>query len=616
MAEETLLQKRIRERKEAKAREEAAKAVSTPAPTVGLEDVDEDDKVELPDEYKKLDAFLETITFEQAYKKWCPKRPFPERLKKDGNLCRCPNPAHPDKKPSCNFNRDTGLWTCHSCEAEGDIISLAMWCWGRHDKKQLLDLKIDMAASFGEVYGKMGDKTFYVGTREAEPDAEEEKEESKASVVSLVPDESTDIENFHAPELPEWGELFPKDTFLDEYMKLVTVDTAPESFHFFSGLLAVGFAMGREAKLYDNPPVLSNIFTCFIGESGTGKSRAKTVLKRLLEESLPFDEVDKGSLGVHFSEDTASAERIVAEFARPLPVDSTVVGSPVTPSPTRGLIYFGEMSSLIKKANRNGSDLKERLMQFCDGDSTVGSNSQMRGKTLAVDPFASCLTTSQPESLRRLIGEGDIDSGFANRWIYVVGKAKPPRPWGDPIPSMDTAKLPLQRILAWSTTTSGYMTLSPEAADVFVDFFENSIVPDKKQSAQNEGLLVRIDLTFKKLLVLLAANKHESVISSDTVRSTIKLYGFLKECYKFIGERVGLSNRSTLSNKILEIVETSADGISRRELDRKLGRFGKNRYEVNQALEDLGKAGFLVEVKPVMTGKRGRPAGPKYHAVA
>lgn len=39
-------------------------------------------------------------------------------------IIHCPNPKHPDRKPSCAVNLETGLWHCLSCGMGGDLVKL------------------------------------------------------------------------------------------------------------------------------------------------------------------------------------------------------------------------------------------------------------------------------------------------------------------------------------------------------------------------------------------------------------------------------------------------------------------------------------------------------------
>ena len=56
------------------------------------------------------------------------ERDFDFQIKWNGNgegIGRCPNPLHEDKKPSCSFNSEKGVWYCHSCGDGNNAYSYA-----------------------------------------------------------------------------------------------------------------------------------------------------------------------------------------------------------------------------------------------------------------------------------------------------------------------------------------------------------------------------------------------------------------------------------------------------------------------------------------------------------
>src|SRR3546814_6014676 len=72
-------------------------------------------------------------------------------------------------------------------------------------------------------------------------------------------------------------------------MDATVKDDVPEEYHFWNGLLGLGFALGRDVSLMDFQPVYGNLFVCTLGRTGSGKSRAKGHLDRLLSTALPHE---------------------------------------------------------------------------------------------------------------------------------------------------------------------------------------------------------------------------------------------------------------------------------------------------------------------------------------
>jgi hypothetical protein len=632
--EESTLQRKIRERREKLAAEEAAKKAAAD-PSAGIE-FDEDlipemEETGISEEESALDAFLKSLPIATAYETWCGKSKIKYPLKKEGNMISCPVPEHPDKNPSAWFNTEKNTWHCAACDQGGDQFTIAEFKFGyRHDSTDFPKLKRAMAESLGWKFFTKGvgkDKH----TVAVPPEEEEEKpvghsfstpalapvpdlepEPAPAKVVSIAPDTTEEVKY---PVMPEWELIYPKDTFLDIYVRLTTVDTIPEAYHFWSGMVALGLAMGRDLMFADYPPVGGNLFVCLVGDSGTGKSRALMPLEDLLDTAMPFHYEDPDTRGIKIVGDAGSPERIVEEFQRRIPSDPSDPKSPVRNFPTKGLITFGEMSSIAAKAGRRGTDLKERLMQFCDLKRKVTASASGNDRE-AYLPFASGITTTQPETIRRQVTAGDLDSGFANRWLFIAGQAKPAKPFGQIIPDMGEAVLPLQRVMSWASTER-LIQLDDEAQEAYEEFFYSVIDRDKKTSRDGDDLLVRVDLTFKKIMLLLAANKMEEKISLATVESAKHLYRFILECWEFIGRRIGVTDRSDIFDKVHALFQKKLN-LNMREIKQGLPtKYRKNNEGIIQAIDDMKRAGLIVEEEPpLVAGKKGRKPSVRWQYVA
>ena len=60
-----------------------------------------------------------------------------------------------------------------------------------------------------------------------------------------------------------------------------------------------------------------------------------------------------------------------------------------------------------------------------------------------------------------------------------------------------------------------------------------------QKKADSSDLLVRLDLLFKKLMLLFAANSMEDQVSVESVRSASSLFDYVIATYEAIGARIG-----------------------------------------------------------------------------
>lgn len=593
-----------------------------------------------------LDKAVESINILDAYIKYCGKMmPIVRNGQRESIKVSCPVPGHQDNNPSAWINLDKNVWHCAACNIGGDVLDLAAiakgypWPSNYKSGKQFVELRKALAEDFGYTALKLPGGSVVVATPESVPETEDKnfspkesdksdtsdtlkspkntkKEPSKSK--STAPEDSetektADIFDFYYDDekpliFPEikWREILPEDTFLRSYMEQTCVDDVPEEFHFWHALIALGFALGRDVTLSDAIPVYGNLFVCTLGRSGTGKSKARYLLDTLLSEALPHKWEDANSKGVRKISSPGSAEVMIHNFQKPI-ADPTNPKLIAYYAPVRGLIDYNELSSLIARTNRAGSAIKPTMMQLYDMERQVSTSSLTHGAKIAEQPFASALTSTQPRALKGLISNTDDASGFLNRWIFVLGTAKKRFAIGGVTVDMTPAVKPLQAILGWANSfrAGEYVEWSEDAAKLFTDFFHTRIEPDKDRSQSD--LIVRLDLTMKKLILLLSANKKEKVVTGNTVREAIHLYDYLCAAYDVPSTEIGTTFISELQNAILKISEkqylTDGKGVTLRQISKSLWRKNYSQDTIIRTVESLVKVGLLEMISSTGVGR-------------
>jgi hypothetical protein len=619
----TKFRQRLQEREE-KERLAVAQTAAT-----DYEDLVPDTEYDRSETDAEIDQIIDSIDIVDAYRRWCGKMiPVVRNGQREGIKISCPIPGHVDSNPSAWINLDKQVWHCAACEQGGDAYDLAAFAKGFGDYKSdgasFHRLRQAMAEDFGYIFTTLpGNVTVVIppepeeadqpaGTTEphvavpepaVEPDA---SEEPTAEVIELYDDGDTE---YDLPTL-DWRPIVPEGTFLHEYMKAVCIDDAPEEYHFFHGLLALGFAVGRDVTLFDSVPVYANLFVCTLGRSGVGKSKARGHLDRLLSVALPHDWSDPNSKGVRRVSAPGSGEVLIHNFQKP-------VEDPSNPkkiawyAPVRGMIDFNELSALVGRMNRSSSIIKPTLMQFYDMETVVATSSLSTGLKEAHEPFASALTTTQPRSLRALLTGDDDTSGFLNRWIFVPGREKKRFAIGGVQVDIDSAVPALKDIFGWSGSFLGsdVVEWSVEAAERFTDFFNRKIEPDKKK-AQND-LIVRIDLTLKKLILLFTINRKLKTVPVEAVNEAILCYEYLVNAYGVPSGMIG----NTLSNEVAEaVLYQTKRQYERDKRGMTIGQIGKalkrRKYPMKlliDTVDNLVKLDML-KMETSKAGQVGRPA--------
>jgi hypothetical protein len=579
-----------------------------------------------------IDAVIDRIGIVEAYNRWAHKGQVEAGNRSEGIKVRCPDPAHPDRNPSAWLNTDKDLWTCGACGmGGGDKFDIAAWGLGfpvpgYKQGKKFPELRRAMAVDLGYVVRTnraTGSETVSkevapVEASSATPVVEDVSPEASdgssdnpsAPVVALYPEAepSSDINPNISPL--DWRAITREGGFLRSYMDAATKDDLPEEFHFWNGLIAVGLAAGRDVYLEDYTPVLSNLFITTIGNTGSGKSRSIGNLTRMLREALPYDATDPSNTGAEIITSVGSGEALIDAFAK---TDDDGSGDPQT-VPVRGLVNFNELATLVGKSAQTGSILKPILMDFYDGATTIASHTRGFGKVKAHDAFASCVTTTQADSLRTLAHRDDATSGFLNRWVFVFGTPKQRTPYGGVPINLDEPTRQLRGLKTWTVTHGPLgVTLEGEALDLWVDFFRRVIEPHTER-ADADPLLGRLALLFKKLMLLFAIDRREATVSVQTVRDATSLWGYIQRTYMSVGASISYREVREIEDAILAYIEkvakTGRKGPTRAQTCDAL----KNRWtreEIKRSIRTLEEVGLVEEI----TYETGATRGPKKTAL-
>lgn len=507
----------------------------------------------------ELDSWLDRIDILDAYRRWCGKMEPKIGSKRESVMISCPKPDHPDKNPSAWINLDKQVWVCGTCGFEGgDKFDIAAFKFGYSipGYKQagvFPKLKKEMIEDFfGVVVGKdiTGSQKIaepvYVpeepetvdNATTSAPEPESEPESQPLGTVTplfdKLPEPGSDLgEN---PFKIEWQELFPADTFLGTWMRAVSIDDIPEEFYLWMGFLALGMACGRDVVLADNPTVKGNLFLCLYADTSSGKSRAINNFSVLVREALPYEHKDMSSRGTRLVSLPGSPENLLDQFAK-ADIDDTT-GTPVlTPKPVRALVSINELALLVSRSARQGSDFRPVMQDLfdCYDQIEFTHSSRTRGVTYAERPFCSAITTTQTYSVKELMTKYDAISGFMNRWIYVRGTEKPPLALA-PTPDLAQAVQKLQEIFDW-TRLPRELPFEDDAWERWEELYFDVVHPLKRQEG-NMGLVARMDLILKKVMLLLCANEKLERVPVYVVNRAFSLLKYLENTYAFMGENL------------------------------------------------------------------------------
>jgi hypothetical protein len=505
-----------------------------------------------------LDEFMKLIPITEAYQRWGGQSAVSPG-KKEVKV-RCPNPQHTDKDPSFVMNTEKNVFNCFKCGG-GDIYDIAAWhkgfpVPGYKDQAYFRDLKDSIAADYGMQIDRSlgGSETLYKAEVSPETPVQEKPSQSGTNVLYTPEgaghaEENADLDPPRHHESIDWRHILPQNTFMRTYMEAVATDTCPEEYHFWLGLLGLGMAVGRNVTLKERSPVKPNLYVCLTGPSGTGKSRAKSNMLKLLRDNIPYKKDDYIATGARILADASSGEIVVRMLQHDM-LDAN--GKPTGQySPVRILLETEELADIITKSGRQGNSLKGVMSRLYDGHETIESNSMANALT-AIMPFGSAITTTQNKSIRDLFSKKDDNSGFLNRWIFATGVPKNQL-------HIDRTTLDLTRAgglirLIHNDAENSYSIDWEQLADeMWKDAFDKEIVPRK--NSVDTSILERLDLTMKKIFLLLAINKRDKLITVETVKEGMLIFPYLLESYGIVEQQIAATEIGDDQDFVLRTIE-------------------------------------------------------------
>lgn len=642
---ESAFQRKVRERREREAAEQPV--AQTVDPSFADLIPDEDTAYSRSEADLTIDRLIDGLSILQAYDRWIPKpRPKQSQHKREGIMIRCPRPDHTDNNPSAWINADKGTWYCGGCGEGGDKLDLASFAFGMGDYKQgkrFGELRERIAADLGYTIVRAPGVTDPPVVRTApeetsapvvaapplppappaaqpaaapaQPPAPAAEPDSSggtlATVVNMFSEDDSD--DIVLPGL-DWRPLVTEGTFLDVYMRQCTIDDVPEEYHFWNGLLGVSMAIGRDIRLDDYVPVLGNLFLVIIGRTGSGKSRSTRYISELLDKALPYDPMDPMDRGVKKLSTPGSAENLINQFSRPIhdPSNTKII---VGHAPVRGIVEFNELSSLLGRSGRSGSVLKPTLMQFFDGDARITSASNTGGTYVAVDPFASCMTSVQPKAIPKLLDQGDADSGFLNRWVFVSGTPKKRVAIGGERVDLMPCWPSIQAIHEWASDPR-IIGWTPEGAAAFTRLFDQRI--EQLVATDDTGMFGRIDLLCKKLCLLLTANEMLEAVTVDVVTKVEKIFEYLLQIFGIQQAALGNTDDKICQDRIIELLRVKSkehkDGLPLHYILKILSKKFARKM-ISDSLKLLAELHIIDSYVPPVKGP-GRPASVRYKLVS
>lgn len=371
-----------------------------------------------------------------------------------------------------------------------------------------------------------------------------------------------------------------------------------------SFLSFLGANVGRDTfLLINNTYHHPRLFTLHIGRSSRGGKGDSQQLTHRIRKRIEV--IAPKLLGHSHTGGLASGEGLAA-----LIHDGYGETSPITDK--RLWVVEGELANVLKKMAREGNVLSTVLREAWDGsDIKPAVKTRPMGVTEPHIGLHACIT---PSELTKMLGRGEIDNGFANRFLMVwaenVGCVAFPEATQSHVVeqlagfAIDIIKYALGDYP--ESSNSKEMHLSQSAREFYMQVYRGFKTPlDNEQVA---GLLARRAPYTIRLSMLFALMDKTRVIEVQHIKAAFAWIEYATDTTRFVFHSERQTEKATEikknAAKILTFIEESTTGVSASDINSQCFKKHTESAKIKEALNYL-----LAENPPLIEASKGTTKG-------
>jgi hypothetical protein len=333
-----------------------------------------------------------------------------------------------------------------------------------------------------------------------------------------------------------------------EYAELMApTSEAPDQYHLASGLVMTGALIGRRVAMeWFSESLYTNLYAVLIGR--TGRSRKDTAIKRALQVTQRPQNERIVNPTFDIARDVSSAEGLIQVLQK----------KPNT------LIYLTELTAMLRNARRKGtSTILDRLIEAWDTPEILQNLSKL-APVQAAKPYLSILAATQPSRLADNMTDEDIQSGFANRWLYVVGKGKEPM---SRAPSLDWKaawSLYLRLFDAITSYPEGTVLCLSDEAGLAWDAWYSRMLAEEGRDESEDDMRARHPNLAMKVALIYAISDRARAIEARHLEAALALVDWMWRNVRELMRVWGVGVDGQIAERILTLLKKGP--MKRREL--------------------------------------------------
>ena len=358
------------------------------------------------------------------------------------------------------------------------------------------------------------------------------------------------------------------EDFLSSYLSYASDTEVPAVFHRWAAISSIGAFLGRRYYLnHGHFTIYPNIYCMLVGTSGTRKSTAIKLFKKLITQAgyttIAADKTTKEKFILDLSGETDD-EATPIKTAKQIDsfLEQNLWGDDDTGSKPDAEIFVmaDEFNDFFGNGNVEFISLLGTLWDY----NGIYRNRIKNGKSVSIhNPTVSILGGNTPTNLSLAFPPEIIGQGFFSRLLFIYGESNGRKIAFPEPPDRELTELLVQSLQHLRSTAIGQAALTPLAKKLLETIYTANLgVPDVRFDSYSTR---RFGHLLKLCLITSASRYAREITERDVIYANTILCHAEHFMPKALGE-FGKAKHSDVSHKIISLIEREYAVVSFKEI--------------------------------------------------
>lgn len=361
--------------------------------------------------------------------------------------------------------------------------------------------------------------------------------------------------------------------FLDQYFEYVGQSEAPNIYHRWSMISAIGALLSRSVWLpFGHSKIYPNQYIMLMGSAGARKGTAINISRRLL----------KAAGFTRFAPDRLSKERFLMELKPELDVElEEDLLALVCDAPSELYVVAEEFTDFV---GQGGMEFMTMLTKLWDNHDSY-EHPKIHGKSVVVEkPTVNIIGGNTVQGLALAIPPEALGNGFMSRVIFVHSEPTGRKITFPRIPSADLYNTLVGRIKEIKETMVGEMSFSPDSYELLDRMYKEYV--DVDDSRFRSYGTRRFTHLLKLCMIFAVMDLRMEISGQDALNANTLLHYTERRMPKALGE-FGKSRYADTAHLVLEALAATTVPMSMNEIFKLVARDITKITELSDIIKNL-----------------------------